>query len=262
MIERKYFHDLFGGEALPGSIASNIIMVNDPLSVERLSVQLAGVVSVADHYEFRVMTGAWGKLPVTLCSTGIGGGSTSIALDNLVRLGARTIIYVDAGDMGPPEEGALVATGAIRQDGTSLDYARPEFPAASDPEVLMAVIASARDLDIGVKPVLMRASAGPEIPERDRVYEAYNANLEASGWDFVAPIRVTGPEIATVLTLSTLYRVRAGAVYGRATDLETVDEVVDQYFRLVLGALEYLHDWDLEKIRLGWKIMTPAIKMR
>jgi uridine phosphorylase len=261
-VERKYFHDLFGGEAAPGSISKYVILVQDPLSVEPLSGNLEEPKSVADHYEFRVITGSWMGIPLTLCSTGIGGGSTSIAVDNLVNLGAKTFLYMDIGLSGLSQPGAWAATGAIRQDGASLDYARPEFPAAADPEVLMAILASGRDLKVPVVPALMWASVGALRPGNEDPYQAYNANLQKARRSFVAPIVPVNPEVATLLTLGTLYRLRAGAIFAGVTAPEEVQDALKQYFRLVLLAFKYLHAWDTEKARSGWKIMTPKIQVK
>ena len=85
---------------------------------------------------------------VTVCSTGIGGPSTAIAVEELAACGATTFIRVGtcggisldvrAGDV-------VIATGAVRQDGTSHEYAPPEFPAVTSANVLFALCEAAKD---------------------------------------------------------------------------------------------------------------------
>ncbi|MCL4560079.1 MAG: hypothetical protein M1281_05645 [Chloroflexi bacterium] len=262
MLERRYFHDLFGGEAGPGSIAPFVILVNDPLSVLLLSEALEAVTPVADHYEFRVVTGRWQGFRLSVCSTGIGGGSATIAIDNLVQLGAQTMIYVDAGPSQTGQPGFWAAAGAVRQDGASLDYARPEFPAAADVEVLLAVQAAAQELALTVEPALFWASAGLINPQKGSLIEAHLADQKAAGGPYQIPLMITPPEPAAILTLTTLYRLRAGAVYAGLVDPAKSDDTLRQVFRLALTSLLFLQTWDADKVQTGWKLMTPAIRMQ
>ena len=262
MVERRYFHDMFGGEAKMGDVAETVILVNDPLSVEALTETIDNKVSVANHYQFRVVTGTWMASPITVCSTGIGGGSTSIAVDNLVRLGTKTILYVDAGRSWNGDYGPFLSTGAIRRDGASLDYVRPEYPAATDPEVFMACLVASRDLELPIKPALMWARAGPMTPAEIQECEAYNTNLAAVGSAFIPRIAVSGPEVATILTLSTLYRLRGCAIYIGVQEPSEVFKLVRQYFQLALHAVNILQEWDSRKTHLGWKMMTPTVTVK
>jgi uridine phosphorylase len=262
MLERRYFHDLFGGEAGPGSIAPFAILVNDPLSVPLLSEELEAVTPVADHYEFLVVTGRWQGVSLSVCSTGIGGGSATIAIDNLVQLGAQTMIYIDVGPSQTGQPGFWVATGAVRQDGASLDYARPEFPAAADVEVLLAVQAAAQKLALTVEPALFWASPGLNNPQKSSLIESYLADQKAAGGPYQIPLVITPPESATILTLATLYRLRAGTVYAGLVDPAKPDNTLRQIFHLALSSLRFLQTWDADKVRNGWKLMTPAVQIQ
>lgn len=261
MLERRYFHDLFGGEAALGSIAPFAILVNDPLNVPLLFEELEEVITVADHYEFLVVTGRWQGVRLSVCSTGIGGGSATIAVDNLVRLGAHTLIYIDAGASPTGQPGFWAATGAVRQDGASLDYACPEFPAAADVEVLMAVQAAAQELALPVEPALLWASARMINAEKSSSISSYLKGQKASNGPYQIPLLVTPPESATILTLGTLYRLRTGAVYAGLVDPAKLRDAVRQIFLLALSSLRFLQTWDADKVRAGWKLMTPPIKM-
>lgn len=261
MLERKYFHDLFGGEASLGSISPRVILVNNPLSVPLLSRELEAVTPVADHYEFRLMTGSWNGIPISICSTGIGGGSASIAMDNLVRLGAETLIYIDAGPTETGTHGVWAATGAVRQDGASLDYARAEFPAVTDVEVLLAVQAAAQQLKVPMEMALFWSSAGPLSPENRRVIQSYSDREKSSITPYPMSMLSTPGEPATILTLATLYHLRAGAIYGGVEIPSQLDPTLHQLFLLALSSLGFLRLWDTRKDQNGWKLMTPSSKL-
>ncbi len=258
--ERKYFHDLFGGEAYPGCLAPVLLLVVDPASVKALSRILESVTPIADHYEFRLVTGRWQGMPVSLCSTGIGGGSATIAIDNLVRLGAATMISIDAGASFAGQPGIWSAIGAARQDGASLDYVRPEFPAAADPEVLLALQAAAREMDLSLEPAVFWASAGPLSAENQRLIQAYCEGQKVTGAPYSTKVVITPPEPATLLTLATIYRLRAGAIYAGLQEPSTQEDALQKLFLLALSGLRTLQAWDTEKTKAGWKIMTPPVQ--
>ena len=260
MLERKYFHDLFGGEAGPGSVAPRVLLINDPLSVPMLAQNLVDVTSVADHYECRLMTGFWHRVPISICSTGIGGGSASIAVDNLVRLGAQTLVYADAGLVESHSLGFWSAIGAVRQDGASLDYARPDFPAVADVSTQLALQAAAQSLQIRVQPALFWASAGPLDSEKQTFLQSYWDRQASSASPYFTQLVVTPPEPATILTLATLYQVRAGAVFAGLEDRSQQENVLAQVFALALSALHFLEVWDVSKNQNGWKLMTPPFR--
>ena len=86
---------------------------------------------------------------VSVTSTGIGGPSASIAMEELVLCGAHTFIRVGTcGGMDMDVKGGdiVVATGAIRMEGTSREYAPIEFPAVADLEVTNALVSAAKAL--------------------------------------------------------------------------------------------------------------------
>lgn len=103
---------------------------------------------VARHREYWSYKGKYQGVPVGVCSTGIGCPSAAIALEELIRVGCTTFIRVGtAGAMNPSlKAGDLVIfTGAVRDEGTSRQYAPIEFPAVADPDVVKALSESARE---------------------------------------------------------------------------------------------------------------------
>jgi uridine phosphorylase len=101
---------------------------------------------VSVNREYTIWNGKLEGETVTVCSTGIGGPYTAIAVEELAACGAKVMIRVGtcggisldvkAGDI-------VIATGAVRQDGTSHEYAPPEFPAVADAKVLFALMRAA-----------------------------------------------------------------------------------------------------------------------
>ena len=104
---------------------------------------------VADSREFVTYTGTLDGVKVSVTSTGIGGPSASIAMEELIQCGADTFIRVGTcGGMALDVEGGdiVVATGAIRAEGTSKEYAPIEFPAVADLTVTNALVQAAKNL--------------------------------------------------------------------------------------------------------------------
>ena len=86
---------------------------------------------------------------VSVTSTGIGGPSASIALEELVKAGAKYFIRVGTcGGMDIDVKGGdvVIATGAVRMEGTSKEYAPIEFPAVANLDIVNALVQSAKDL--------------------------------------------------------------------------------------------------------------------
>ncbi|MGX8704888.1 MAG: nucleoside phosphorylase, partial [bacterium] len=96
----------------------------------------------AQNREYTTFTGTLDGKKVSVTSTGIGSPSAAIAIEELVRCGAKTLIRVGTcGGMALPVKGGdiVIATGAVRMEGTSKEYAPLEFPAVPDFEVTMAL---------------------------------------------------------------------------------------------------------------------------
>ena len=131
-----------------GDVGKYCILPGDPGRCEKIARFLDNPRHVSKNREYNVYEGYLLGEKITVCSTGIGGPSAAIAMEELAACGADTFIRVGtcgginlkvrAGDI-------VIASGAIRQDGTSLEYAPLEFPAVSDTEVLMALCKAAEE---------------------------------------------------------------------------------------------------------------------
>jgi len=132
----------------PGDIGKWCILPGDPGRCEKIAAYLEDPVRIGQNREYNVWNGKLMGETVTVCSTGIGGPSTAIAVEELAACGAHTMIRVGTcgGIALPVESGDLViATGAVRQDGTSHEYAPPEFPAVPTANVVFALMQAAEE---------------------------------------------------------------------------------------------------------------------
>lgn len=132
----------------PGEVAQHVFLCGDPARVDRIAEGWSDRREVCNVREFRIVTGDHEGLRVTAASTGIGAPSTAVLLEELVKLGSKTFIRVgnSGGLAADLELGELVITsGAVRDDGTSKSYVRPEFPALSHHRVVAALEDGARE---------------------------------------------------------------------------------------------------------------------
>ncbi|MCF0246684.1 MAG: nucleoside phosphorylase, partial [Ileibacterium sp.] len=122
-----------------GDVGRYVFLPGDPKRVKHIASYLDNAVKVADSREYETWTGELNGEKVSVTSTGIGGPSASIAMEELANLGADTFIRIGTcGGMQPEIVGGdlIIATGAIRNEGTSREYAPIEFPAVADFEVV------------------------------------------------------------------------------------------------------------------------------
>lgn len=132
----------------PGDVGRYVILPGDPKRCQRIAEHFDNAKLIADSREFVTYTGYLDGEKVSVTSTGIGGPSAAIAMEELVKCGAHTFIRVGTcGGMDLDVKGGdvVVATGSIRAEGTSREYAPIEFPAVADLEVVNALIESARE---------------------------------------------------------------------------------------------------------------------
>ena len=125
-----------------GEIGKYVILPGDPGRVEKIASHLERSCKIAQNREYTTYNGYLNDTLVTVTSTGIGGPSASIAIEELVKCGAGTFIRV--GTAGGIKESVIggdivIATGAVRAEGTSKEYAPIEYPAVSDFNVTSAL---------------------------------------------------------------------------------------------------------------------------
>lgn len=129
-----------------GEVGRYVILPGDPKRCKKIAEYFENPVLIADNREFVTYTGTLDGVKVSVTSTGIGGPSASIAMEELYRCGADTFIRIGTcGGMQPEVKSGdiVVATGAIRMEGTSKEYAPIEFPAVPDLSVTNALVEAA-----------------------------------------------------------------------------------------------------------------------
>lgn len=141
----KQYHTGIG----KNDIGEYVIMPGDPKRCAKIAAHFENAKLVADVREFVTYTGTLDGVKVSVTSTGIGGPSAAIAIDELSKAGAKTFIRV--GTCGGMQEDVLggdivIATGAVRMEGTSREFAPIEYPAVSDFSVTNALVQAAENL--------------------------------------------------------------------------------------------------------------------
>ena len=132
-----------------GDIGRYVILPGDPARCEKIAQYFDDPKQIAHNREYTLWTGSLDGVPVAVCSTGIGGPSAAIAMEELVECGADTFIRVGtSGGIVDKVKGGdiVIATGAIRQEGTSREYLPIEFPAVADFSVVSALHEAAQAL--------------------------------------------------------------------------------------------------------------------
>lgn len=143
----KQYHTGVG----PGDVGKYVILPGDPKRCAKIAQHFDNPVLVADSREYVTYTGTIDGVKVSVTSTGIGGPSASIAIDELAKCGADTFIRVGTcGGMQTNVVGGdiVIANGAVRMEGTSREFAPIEYPAVSDFEVLCALSNAAKKKNI------------------------------------------------------------------------------------------------------------------
>lgn len=143
----KQYHTGVG----PGDVGGYVILPGDPKRCEKIAKHFDNPVLIADSREFVTYTGTIDGVKISVTSTGIGGPSASIAIDELAKCGAHTFIRV--GTCGGMQEDVLggdvvIATGAVRMEGTSREFAPIEYPAVSDFCVTNALVDAAKKIGV------------------------------------------------------------------------------------------------------------------
>ena len=253
----KQYHIAVG----EGDVGRYVILPGDPKRCARIAKYFDGAQFVADSREYTTYTGSLDGVKVSVTSTGIGGPSASIALEELVKAGADTFIRIGtSGGMQPDvlSGDVVIASGAIRMEGTSREYAPIEFPAVPSVEVVNALAASAEKLGqryhVGV--VQSKDSFyGQHSPETKPVsYELLN---KWEAWKRLGCL-ASEMESAALFIVGSSLRVRVGACFLVLANQERekaglenpVVHDTDMAVRVAVEAMRTLIRSDREKGRI------------
>ena len=132
-------------------IGKYVFLPGDPGRTETIARHLDNPRLIARNREFTTWTGSLEGVPVSVTSTGIGGPSAAIAMEELVQCGAHTFLRIGTcGGMQPdvPAGQLVIPTGAVRMEGTSHEYMSPAFPAVPDFGLTCALAHAAEQLHL------------------------------------------------------------------------------------------------------------------
>lgn len=200
--------------------ATVAIVPGDPNRVEKIARLMNNPVHLASLREFTSWRGELDGKAVIICSTGIGGPSTSIAVEELAQLGIRTFLRI--GTTGAIQENinvgdVLVTTASVRLDGASQHFAPIEYPAVADFTCTNALYDAAKEAGATVH-VGVTASSDTFYPGQER-YDTYTGRVirhfkgSMKEWQELGVMNYE-MESATLLTMCSSQGLRAGMVAG------------------------------------------------
>jgi uridine phosphorylase len=220
MAARTVYHLNIDSAIIEGATVA--LLPGDPGRVQALATTppFERARELANKREYRTWIAYAGRTPVLVTSTGIGGPSASIAIDELAQLGVRTFLRVGTTgaiqadiDIGT----VIVTTGAVRLDGASTHYAPIEYPAVAHPDVVQAALAAARELGVPVR-AGVSASCDTFYPGQER-YDSFSGYVPrrfqgiTEEWRRLHVLNYE-MESSTVLTLASAMGLRGGCVAG------------------------------------------------
>ena len=225
-------HELqFHIQCKEGDVGRYCILPGDPGRCEKIAAYFDDPVLVQSNREYTTYTGTLLGEKVSVCSTGIGGPSAVIAMEELHAIGADTFLRVGTCggiDLNVQSGDIVVATGAIRFEHTSREYAPIEFPAVSDFGVAAALAQAARDMGktchMGV--VQCKDSFyGQHSPGRMPVsYELLN---KWEAWKRLG-VKASEMESAALFVVAAALRVRCGSCFHVVWNQEREAAGLDQ----------------------------------
>lgn len=215
----------------PGDVGRYCILPGDPARSELIARFFDDPVQVAYNREYNTYTGTLLGEKVSVCSTGIGGPSAVIAMEELTAIGADTFLRVGTCggiDLKVQSNDLVIATGAIRHEGTSREYAPIEFPAVPDYEVLTALVDAAKALGKPWHAGVVQCKDsfyGQHSPQRMPVSYELEAKWEA--WKRLG-VLASEMESAALFTAAAALGVRCGSIFHVVWNQEREKAGLDQ----------------------------------
>lgn len=215
----------------PGDISPYILTCGDPARAKKISEYLTNARQVGAWREYHSYTGEYRGLSITAISHGVGGAGAAICFEEIIRIGAQTIIRVGTCGSYLPDLRSgdlIIGTGATREDGTSNELVRVEYPAISDLDVTLALRNAARARgDVKFVAGVVRA------------HSAFYHGITPNPHNYWAEAGAVGieMELATLCIIASMRRIRAGGIFvvdgnpNEAADMSGFDphrEIVEQ----------------------------------
>jgi uridine phosphorylase len=228
-----------------------VILCGDPGRCEKIADYFDSAEFVGSNREYTIYTGYLDGVKVSVCSTGIGGPSTAIAMEELIHCKADTFIRVGtSGGMAVDVMGGdvVIATGAIRMEGTTREYAPIEFPAVPDFQVVQALNVAADRFPVRKHVGVLQCKDsfyGQHEPDNMPVAAELNAKWDA--WMQCGAL-ASEMESAAIFIVGSVRRVRTGSIMlvlanqtRRAMGLDDpMDMDIDAAIRISVEAIREL----------------------
>ncbi len=242
-------------EVKEGDVAKSVIIPGDPQRVERISSLWDSVKEVAKHRQFVTHTGKYKGADISACSTGIGGPGTAIVIEELANVGANTFLRIgscatlkeeiEIGDI-------IISTAAVRLDGTSKQYVRPEYPASASYEVVLAFIEAAESIGLNYHLGISASTDSFYLGQSRPGFRGYTQSMSETLIKDLTKANVANFEMeaATLFTLGNIYGFRTGAacaVYANRVRDEFAVKGESDVIKCGNEAVKILVDMDTEK---------------
>ena len=211
--EEKMYHIDLTKEDIKN--AKYAILPGDPGRVKEIAKFLTNPHKLRVNREYTSYLGTLKGENVLIISTGMGGPSTAICVEELNKLGVNTLIRV--GTSGGMQDDVLpgdiiIANAAVRSEGTSKEYVPIEYPAVADFDLVCALKEAADNLEfrnhVGV--VHCKDSFyGQHSPESMPI--GYELENKWNAW-IKAGVLASEMETASLYTVSKVRGIRSAAV--------------------------------------------------
>ncbi|KSW11825.1 uridine phosphorylase [Pyrodictium occultum] len=266
VVNNKMYHISLG----PGDIPPYILLPGDPGRIDAIMRTWDEAEEVAFHREYRSARGVYRGARIGALSTGIGGASTAIAVEELARIGVHTLIRV--GTMGAIQPDIkvgdlVIGFGAVRYECASSEYAPPEYPAAASPEVVMALVEAAERLGARYHLGIVASTATFHLGQSRPGYRDYTWSGSRARMENLRRMGVLGFEMeaATIFTLSNIYRLRSGCVCAvianRVTDEFIPEAGVREAIMVANEAVRILQEADKSRPTLRHTLSSLAVAL-
>lgn len=210
-------------------IGKYVFLPGDPSRVPKIAEYLENAVLVSKSREFTTYTGLLLGKKVSVTSTGIGGPSTSIAVEELIHLGAKVLIRVGTSGLMQKymQPGDLVITwGAVRDEYTSQLYAPLSYPAIADLQVTLALAQTAEELKlrhwVGLsqsKDSFYGEHEPGRMPVKTKLIENWQTWIKAN-------VLCSEMEASTLFIVSRMMGVKAGGIMVAGSTLQDLDNLL------------------------------------
>lgn len=192
----------------PGDIGEYVLLPGDPARSDIAAKYLDGARLMANNREHRTFTGFYKGVKISVTSTGMGCPSTAIAAEELINIGAKTLIRIGSSAALDPRVkigDLMITAGAMKNEGTSRFYVPDGFPAVPDFDLTNQLIRTAREMTAGTGTgVYMGITSSDdafygetsEFIDKLRSYRVMNLDMESSALYTIAHLR--GVRAATI----------------------------------------------------------------